>query len=103
MQVLYSDAAERDFERIRDFFLSQGISRNKVNDFIDAIDGDIFLLASHPNLGFSVGGKYDFVSEYRALLVWDERYLAVYEIAPTAILVRRIYSTKENYIRDLLP
>ena len=103
MKVSYSEPAIRDLERIRDFFLAKTIQRADVESYIKIISDDIGRLQDQPKLGFSVGGKYGFTTPYRGLIVWGGRYLATYELAPTQIKIMRIYSTKENYIKDLLP
>ncbi|MCL2403329.1 MAG: type II toxin-antitoxin system RelE/ParE family toxin [Coriobacteriia bacterium] len=103
MRIVYSESAIRDLERIRDFFLASDIQRAEVESYIKTIDKDINRLQNQPKLGFSVGEKYGFATSYRGLVVWDGRYLATYELEPAKVKIMRIYSTKENYIKDLLP
>jgi len=103
MKLIYLDPAFRDLERIRDFYLSQKAGIDTANRIITAVIADINHLANYPELGFSIGGKYGYQSAYRGLLVCKEHYLAIYETFKATIEVRRIYSTKENYIKDLLP
>ncbi|MCL2679889.1 MAG: type II toxin-antitoxin system RelE/ParE family toxin [Coriobacteriia bacterium] len=102
MRLGYSEPAIRDLERIRDFFLAKDIQQAEVESYIRAISDDLDRLCDQPKLGFSVGAKYSFATPYRGLIVWGGRYLATYELTSTHIKIMRIYSTKENYIKDLL-
>jgi len=103
VKLVYLEPAKRDFERTRDYYLAQEVNSEATNSIIGAIITDINHLQDHPELGFTIGGKYGYQSAYRGLLVCKEHYLAVYEVLKRVIEVRRVYSTKENYIRDLLP
>ena len=103
MKIEYLEPAKLDLQRVHEYLLVQGLSNKAADIFVASIVNDIRRLSSHPNLGFSLGEMLNFSTEYRALLVSKERYLVVYEIASSCIDIRRIYSTKENYIKDLLP
>ncbi|MCL2606062.1 MAG: type II toxin-antitoxin system RelE/ParE family toxin [Coriobacteriia bacterium] len=102
-KVIYSEPAVRDLERIRDFFYAGGIERALTKKYIATILSDIIYLADQPELGFPMGEKYDFKTPYLGFIVWDGRYLAVYELVYSEVRIMRIYSTRENYIKDLLP
>ena len=103
MRVVYSEPAVRDLERIRDFFLVKGIQKLEVESYIKAISDDISRLQDQPELGFFLGEKHNFTTPYKGLIVWDGRYLAAHELVSDHIKIMRIYSTRENYIKDMLP
>jgi len=102
-KVVYSEPAVRDLERIRDFFYANGVARALTEKYIAAVLSDIAYLGDQPELGFSIGEKYDFKTPYLGFIVWDGRYLAVYELVFLKVKILRIYSARENYIKDLLP
>jgi len=103
VELVYLEPAKRDLERIRSFFLAQKVGEETASTIIASIVADANCLKDHPKLGFAIGEKYGYKSAYRGLLVCKERYLIAYEITETAIEVRRIYSTRESYIKDLTP
>ncbi|MDR1183178.1 MAG: type II toxin-antitoxin system RelE/ParE family toxin [Coriobacteriales bacterium] len=66
---------------------------------IKSIVVGVRILENNPHIGFSFGGKYGFETPYRGLVVGS--YIVVYEVAAQAVEIRRIYSGRENYLREL--
>ncbi|MCL2491265.1 MAG: hypothetical protein FWE87_00690 [Coriobacteriia bacterium] len=90
-------------ERIRDFFRANGISDDDISAYIENVISPVRFLANQADMGFSIGMKYGYTTPYRGLVVWDGRYLVVYEPTNTAKKIQRVYSTRENYVKDLMP
>ncbi|HEU5481403.1 MAG TPA: type II toxin-antitoxin system RelE/ParE family toxin [Candidatus Tumulicola sp.] len=95
-QVVYSDDAFADFERIVEFLLEQG--RDDAARALTQIRSAISLLEVHPLIGHRVAG------ELRALVISYGRsgYLAVYrfEAAPDVVRILRIRHQREAGYRD---
>jgi plasmid stabilization system protein ParE len=99
MRIIYLESAKRDLERLRDFLLSGGVSGKRSNQIILSIIEGIRILENNPHIGFSFGGKYGFTTPYRGLVVGS--YIVVYEVLEKTVEVRRIYSGREDYLREL--
>jgi plasmid stabilization system protein ParE len=100
MKVVYLEPARRDLERLRAFLVNGGVSEKRSAAIIKTIVVGMRILENNSHVGFSFGGKYGFETPYRGLVVGS--YIAVYEVAKTAVGIRRMYSGREDYLRELL-
>ncbi|HEX8738642.1 MAG TPA: type II toxin-antitoxin system RelE/ParE family toxin [Casimicrobiaceae bacterium] len=95
-QVVYSEEAFADFERIIEFLLAQG--REDAARALTEIRSAISLLETHPMIGRRVAG------ELRELVISYGRsgYLAVYrfDAVPDIVRVLRIRHQREAGYRD---
>ncbi|MCL2525651.1 MAG: type II toxin-antitoxin system RelE/ParE family toxin [Coriobacteriia bacterium] len=102
MRIRYSEPARRDVLRIMEFYAANGAQSDEVDSYLDSIMRGILILEDQPEIGFLIGAKYGMKLPYRGLVVWERRYLAVYEVNAEHIDIKRIYSTKENFVTDLI-
>jgi plasmid stabilization system protein ParE len=100
MRLRYLTSAKLDFERFRDFLSANNVPEEKVKSIIVGITSSLRTLEDNPLLGFSVGGKYGFETPYRGYICDD--YIAIYEVTAEQIEIIRMYSLREDYVRDLL-
>ena len=103
LRIVYLSSAKRDLERLRNYLLANDVSNEKVNDIILKIINSNANLAMNPSLGFSIGGRFAYDTPYRGYLSLAGRYVSIYKIIDNMVEIRRVYSTHENYIRDLIP
>ena len=100
MRIVYLEPAKRDLERLRDFLLVNGVSDRRSQEIIARIIVGIRILENNPHVGFSIGGKYGFTTPYRGLVVGT--YIVIYEVTSSAVEIRRIYSGREDYLKELI-
>ena len=100
MKIIYLEPARRDFERFREFMLQNGVSESRIDHILNGVIDSIRNLEGNPRLGYSIGAKYGYTTQYRGYIT--DPYIAVYEIVGNTVEVRRIYHIREDYIRDIL-
>jgi plasmid stabilization system protein ParE len=100
MKLRYKASAKLDFERFRDFLIANDVPADKVKSIISGITSALRVLEENPYLGFQIGGKYGFETPYRGYICND--YIAIYEVASDDVEIVRMYSLREDYVRDLL-
>ena len=100
MNILYLEPAKRDFERFRFFLRTNDVTEETISHILTGVIGKIRNLKENPMLGFSIGARYGYTTAYRGYIT--DPYIVIYEIVGDAIVIRRIYHQKEDYIRDIL-
>jgi plasmid stabilization system protein ParE len=97
--VRFLEAARRDIIRLREFLSKSGVSRQRSDEIIKELVAHARILVNNPEVGFKIGGKFGFTTNYRGLVAGS--YIMIYEVRATTVEIRRIYSGREDYISEL--
>ena len=104
MKVVYSECANRDLHRFREFMSQNDIQPETIGRVLDGLLHSIETLADLPLLGFSLSERRRIPLPYRILLA--NPYIVVYDVHSDAhsqvVEIIRIFHQKEDYIRTLI-
>lgn len=88
-----------DLQQIKDYIADELKNTRGAVNTIEKILKVCGGLKKYPMLGVVLEDKFDIETDYRCLIIGE--YVAFYNIVDEIVWVRRIFSSRRDYIRDL--
>ena len=95
----YSRFAKKDLQQISDYLVDVLANRQVVTKVISKIIKLCAVLKNYPMLGLALEDKFGIKTDYRCIIIGE--YIAFNNIVDETIWVRRIFSSRRDYIKDL--
>ena len=100
MNLKYSRFAKNDLQQIEDYLIDTFANRQAATKVISKIIKSCATLKRYPMLGLALEDKVEIKTDYRCLIIGE--YIAFYNIVDETVWVRRIFSSRHDYIKDFI-